>query len=142
MKASLWDIRFLGRGLFASLACTILTGAFVAGLDAGLLFNDEFPMMMGQWLPPAEEVYKIIPFWRNFTENPVAVQAIHRLMAGMTVYFVVCLNLMMRYKGQRMGRDFMPTHITKAVTGINHAVTFQVLLGILTIAWYVPIPVA
>ena len=63
------------------------TGAFVAGLDAGLMYN-EFPMMGGHLVPPKEELlshfYAHRPdgsdWWRNLFENPTTVQFNHRCL--------------------------------------------------------------
>jgi len=56
------------------------TGAFVAGLDAGLVHNS-FPKMAGQWIP--EDFFAISPKYKNFFENPSTVQFDHRLLVGM-----------------------------------------------------------
>ena len=66
----------------------MLIGAFVAGLDAGLLYN-EFPLMGGRLAPPADELfsksYAKSPdgsdiWWRNIFENPTTVQFNHRCL--------------------------------------------------------------
>jgi len=63
-------------------------GAFVAGLDAGLLYN-EFPLMGGRLAPPADELFsesyaknsdKSDTWWRNIFENPTTVQFDHRVL--------------------------------------------------------------
>ena len=63
-------------------------GAFVAGLDAGLLYN-EFPLMGGRLAPPVDELfdpaYAKSPdrsdlWWRNILENPTTVQFNHRCL--------------------------------------------------------------
>lgn len=66
--------------LLALTALTILTivsGGFVAGLDAGRIFN-EFPLMGGQVVPTG---YGAVDGWRNAFENPVAAQFHHRILA-------------------------------------------------------------
>lgn len=140
-----WDIRLLANALALMLGGTIVSGAFVAGLDAGLLFNDEFPLMMGGVFPPPHEVITLgsdAPLWRNFTENPVAAQVWHRVMAGFTVWMVFSLNFMMRYKRMRAGKADLPKPIVGAVRGVTHAIVFQALLGFATILLSVPISVA
>lgn len=57
---------------------TILSGGFVAGTDAGQMFNT-FPLMAGRLLPPS--YWALEPAWRNWFENPVAIQFNHRLLA-------------------------------------------------------------
>ncbi len=68
-----------------------LAGAFVAGLDAGLLYN-EFPLMGGRLAPPADELMsrayaKSVDgsdlWWRNLFENPTTVQFDHRVLVRM-----------------------------------------------------------
>ena len=63
-------------------------GAFVAGLDAGLLYN-EFPLMGSHIAPPVEELFsddyakhpdKSDKWWRNIFENPITVQFNHRAL--------------------------------------------------------------
>jgi heme a synthase len=66
------------------------TGAFVAGLDAGLLYN-EFPLMGGRLAPPADELFSSAyaknpdgsdTWWRNIFENPTTVQFDHRCLVS------------------------------------------------------------
>ena len=52
-------------------------GAFVAGLDAGLVYNS-FPKMAGQWIP--EDILTMSPRVKNFFENPATVQFDHRIL--------------------------------------------------------------
>ncbi len=56
----------------------IFLGALVAGLDAGLAFN-EWPMMDGAIIPDGLWVQN--PVWINLFENPKTVQFIHRIGA-------------------------------------------------------------
>jgi cytochrome c oxidase assembly protein subunit 15 len=75
-----------------ALGCVVLTiiwGAFVAGLDAGLIYNDSFPKMGGQWLPP--DFWSKTPLWINVFENHGAVQFIHRWLAIFTAAMVLSL---------------------------------------------------
>ncbi|KAB7497126.1 Cytochrome c oxidase assembly protein COX15-like protein [Armadillidium nasatum] len=60
---------------------TALSGALVAGLDAGLIYNS-FPKMANRWIPT--DLLTISPVLRNFTENPTTVQFDHRIL-GTTV---------------------------------------------------------
>ena len=65
-------------------------GAFVAGLDAGLLYN-EFPLMGGRLAPPTDELFSTAYaksldgsdlWWRNMLENPTTVQFDHRVLVS------------------------------------------------------------
>lgn len=52
-----------------------MTGAFVAGLDAGLTYNS-WPKMADRWIP--SDLLAFSPTWKNFFENPTTVQFDHR----------------------------------------------------------------
>jgi heme A synthase len=56
-----------------------ITGAFVAGLDAGLVYNS-YPKMADKWIP--DDIMAFTPRVRNITENPTTVQFNHRLLVG------------------------------------------------------------
>ena len=65
-------------------------GAFVAGLDAGLVYN-EWPLMGGRLVPPTDELFDSAYakaqdakdlWWRNIFENPTTVQFDHRLLVS------------------------------------------------------------
>ena len=73
--------------------CSIFafSGAFVAGLDAGLLYN-EFPLMGGRLAPPSDELFspayaksadKSDLWWRNIFENPITTQFDHRMLVSL-----------------------------------------------------------
>lgn len=70
------------RGLLGLAFLTLVSGAFVAGLRAGAIYN-EFPMM-GAGLVPVE-YSSMAPWWKNLFENPAAVQFNHRLLAITTL---------------------------------------------------------
>lgn len=61
---------------------TMIWGAFVAGLRAGLVYNT-FPMMDAHWFPP--EMLAHQPVWRAFIEEPATVQFVHRVLGVLTV---------------------------------------------------------
>lgn len=53
------------------------TGAFVAGLDAGLVYNSS-PKMGERWIP--DDLLAFSPTLKNFFENPTTVQFDHRIL--------------------------------------------------------------
>jgi cytochrome c oxidase assembly protein subunit 15 len=57
----------------------IISGAFVAGLDAGLVYNS-YPKMADKWIP--DDIMAFSPKVRNITENPTTVQFNHRILVG------------------------------------------------------------
>ncbi len=120
-----------GVALSSLIFVNILSGAFVAGLDAGHIYNT-FPLMGGGIIPPAFS--QMTPWWRNMFENPAAVQFIHRAIAMVTFSCVVALGLRAILSGsvpqKRMGAWLIVT------------VTLQVALGISTLLLAVPIPLA
>src|SRR5690625_7272105 len=79
--------------LLVMVATTIFVGAFVAGLHAGLVYND-FPRMEGQWIP--DGILGLQPLWRNFFENTATVQFVHRILAISTLVVTVAAWLLAR----------------------------------------------
>ena len=59
-------------------AVTVAWGAFVAGLDAGMIYNT-WPLMGGYLVP--EDMWFLDPAALNFVENHAAVQFTHRWLA-------------------------------------------------------------
>lgn len=81
-------MRGMIKGAIALAALTMTWGAFVAGLDAGLLYNT-FPKMDAHWIPPEMMAHK--PVWRAFFEEPATVQFVHRVLAILTTFKVLFL---------------------------------------------------
>ena len=77
-------------------AATILAGAFVAGMDAGLLYN-EYPLM-GDGLVPYE--YGEEGLWDAF-ENPASAQFHHRWIAVFAVLAVIGVVAKLYRQGHR-----------------------------------------
>ncbi|GAB7362592.1 hypothetical protein MBLNU230_g2906t1 [Neophaeotheca triangularis] len=123
---------------------TAISGALVAGLDAGLIYND-FPWMGQNILPPKREMldpfYSHTPdqsdlYWRNALENPVLVQLDHRILATST--FTAIMSLWAYTRFSRNVRSTLPTGGKKGVLGLVHLVSLQVTLGITTLWYLVP----
>jgi cytochrome c oxidase assembly protein subunit 15 len=110
---------------------TMLSGGFVAGLDAGRIFNT-FPLMEGRLIPLG---YDAISGWRNVFENPIAAQLHHRCLAVVTAFMVwlACAVAMTRS---------WPGHVRRGLVVASFIVASQVALGIATLLLAVPIPVA
>lgn len=117
--------------IFLALA-TMLWGAFVAGLDAGLIHNT-FPLM-GSW-PWPSEMFDMKPLWKNFVENHATVQFTHRLLAVVTALATLAFVV----KSRRF-------HVSPAMRRIfvllGAAVIAQVILGIATLLSSVALPLA
>eukprot|EP01023_Acetabularia_acetabulum_P057999 TRINITY_DN6788_c0_g1_i7.p1 TRINITY_DN6788_c0_g1~~TRINITY_DN6788_c0_g1_i7.p1 ORF type:complete len:303 (+),score=59.79 TRINITY_DN6788_c0_g1_i7:1-909(+) len=107
---------------------TAVSGAFVAGLRAGLAYND-FPFMAGKLFP---EQYFHISGWRNMFENTAAVQFNHRLLALSTVSSVTLLWMTTQTAA------LTPT-ARLLLNGLLLCGWGQVALGIGTLMYYVPV---
>lgn len=70
---------------------TIIWGAFVAGMDAGLVYNDTFPYMGQSIIPP--EVSQSNDLWETLVDQHVGVQFVHRWLAISTVMMVLGLGV-------------------------------------------------
>ncbi|KIK99694.1 hypothetical protein PAXRUDRAFT_131560 [Paxillus rubicundulus Ve08.2h10] len=135
------------RALTALVFLTALSGAFVAGLDAGLLYN-EFPLMGGRIMPPIMELFspayarsadRSDIWWRNIFENPTTVQFDHRVLA-MTTYLSTCLLFVQSRRSSV--RPLLPPLARVSVTAAFAMANVQVLLGLATLLYLVPVPVA
>ncbi|OEY86928.1 heme A synthase [Wolbachia pipientis] len=70
------------------LVLQIIFGAFVAGLNAGLIYNT-FPLMDGKIIP--DGLFFIQPIWLNFFENKVTIQFLHRILALLILILTIIL---------------------------------------------------
>ncbi|KAF9045963.1 COX15-CtaA-domain-containing protein [Hymenopellis radicata] len=132
------------RVLFGMVFLTAMSGAFVAGLDAGLLYN-EFPLMGGRLAPPSEELLdpryskrsdRSDLWWRSMLENPVTVQFDHRVLATLTYFGIAALYL------QSLRRGALPAATRGATRVAFGMANIQVILGITTLWYMVPVPLA
>ena len=127
---------------------TAMSGGLVAGLDAGLIYN-EFPFMGPRLTPPKSELfsdfYSHTPdnsdiWWRNPLENPSLVQLDHRILATTTFTSVMALWAYSRLS--RSVRTILPVSARKGIHGVVGFVFLQVALGISTLIYLVPLPLA
>lgn len=107
---------------------TAASGAFVAGLRAGKIYNT-FPLM-GSGLVPAE-YGQLAPFWRNLFENPAAVQFNHRVIASVT--FTLAVWVWFHARRSDNGRLLRATRL------VLGGAVLQVSLGIGTLLSGVPV---
>jgi heme a synthase len=75
-----------GKAVLALMAVQIVWGAFVAGLDAGMIYN-EFPLMGGEWMP--DELFSTTPAWMSMFEHHATVQFMHRIGAFLVLGAVI-----------------------------------------------------
>jgi cytochrome c oxidase assembly protein subunit 15 len=114
--------------LLALIAITIFSGAFVAGLKAGYVYNT-FPLMDGRLVPSG--LLNMEPAWRNFFENPATVQFTHRCLAIGTL-LAVFLAWVTGLRHAR-GPARLALHVLLAIT------LTQAALGIATLLLFVPV---
>lgn len=111
---------------------TMIWGAFVAGLDAGLIYNS-FPMM-GRYPWPTEGL-DMTPVWINLFENHAMVQFTHRVLAVLT--FIHVAMLWWRSRGFHV-----PPRVRFLFTALGFMITLQLVLGITTLLSGVNIVIA
>ena len=124
----------------AFLFVTMLSGALVAGLDAGLIHNS-FPLMDGRWIPAG--LMEDDPWFINFGENLTTVQFTHRCLALTTAALV----LIAWFRAMRnRAIDIDPDRGGSRDHWIGHALLFaligQIFLGVATLLYLVPLPLA
>ena len=152
--------------MFTAINYFKVSGAFVAGLDAGLVYNS-FPLMAGKIIP--SDIFAYAPWLSNFTENPTTVQFDHRILGTSTLAFVtymalkarnlplhprynsyilslnlsVILGLLKRRKNNHPNLTITLFFRTmKAVAALTFFSWMQVGLGITTLLAYVPVSIA
>ena len=118
--------------LTALITVTVMSGAFVAGLKAGKIYNT-FPKMGEYWIPP--DVLALEPAWRNFFDNMATVQFEHRVLAITTFVLIVAY-------WARLRKADLPARIRRGVNALLHTAVLQVALGIATLLLVVPISLA
>ena len=129
------DMPFLRRSakaLTALIVITVLSGGFVAGLDAGFAYNT-FPLMGDRFIP--EGMLLLDPPYRNLFENLTTVQFDHRILAMLTLLGTTLLwgySLVVS----------LPVRTRTALHGLFAGTVLQVVLGISTLLWVVPVPLA
>ncbi|KAJ8500979.1 hypothetical protein OPV22_011531 [Ensete ventricosum] len=111
---------------------TAISGAFVAGNDAGHAYNT-FPKMGDSWIP--EDIFDMDPLIRNFFENTSTVQLNHRILATSTLASVGGLW----YAARKVNMHPAVRSLIGSTLGMA---AVQVTLGITTLLTYVPVSLA
>jgi len=126
---------------------TILSGAFVAGNDAGNAYNT-YPLMNDQWIPLEEMVDpEKVPKWRNLFETTATVQWNHRVLGTVTAVSAVSvagyglLHPLGRVAAAK-GLSSTTPQVRRGLALLGTAATAQMSLGIATLLNYVPISLA
>ena len=107
--------------IVALIILQVAAGGFVAGIDAGFGFNT-WPLMEGALIPKG--LFVADPWWRNMFENALTVQFNHRVLAYIIAIAVAA------YAYAEQSRESML---------ILASVALQIVLGIWTLLWAVPL---
>lgn len=118
-----------GLVVLGLLIITIFWGAYVAGLDAGMIFNS-YPLMNGYFIAP--QIWQYEPFWVNFFESPGGVQFVHRWLGTVMVLAVFSLVWRAWAMGYRSG----------LILALGGVVLLQFALGLATLLSVVALPLA
>lgn len=136
-----WRIREEGTGRIAVPGMTglatalcilvlvqIALGAFVAGTNAGLVYNT-WPLMDGKLVPDGLFVFD--PVWLAPFEDHLTIQFLHRV----TAYAVLAVAIHAWLRARKGG----DARVRRTAGGLAHGVLFQVAVGIATLLLAVPV---
>lgn len=110
---------------------TILSGAFVAGTDAGLAYNT-FPLMDGSLVPAG---YLPQPWYTSAFEDIATIQFHHRVLAIVSLIVAIATWWRSRW-------IVLVQRARRVANGLLIIVCLQVTLGISTLIFAVPVPLA
>jgi cytochrome c oxidase assembly protein subunit 15 len=127
-------LKITGIALLVLTFVQLYLGALVAGLRAGRVYNT-WPEIDGRLIPSAARLWFEQPWWRNLFDNALTVQFEHR----MTAYTLFALAVLHAIDAVRSRPGNATVNGALALAG---AVTVQATLGILTLLYQVPIPLA
>jgi cytochrome c oxidase assembly protein subunit 15 len=133
-------IRAVSIAITSLTAVTIISGAFVAGNDAGNAYNT-FPKMNDQWIPYDDMVDPALhPSYRNAFENTAMVQWNHRVLGSSTAFSAITLAAVgILHPG---AKRVLTPQAKSGLVALGTVAVGQVSLGIATLLNYVPITLA
>ena len=108
------------------------SGAMVAGIRAGFIFNT-YPMMGESWIP--SQLFGLTPLWKNFFENAVTIQFLHRWLA-ILIWLLTAAFAISVMRTKSLTATKLGVYLGVIVL---FAASFQVLLGIATLVMRVPV---
>ncbi len=123
------NLLYIPLTLLSLVVLQIFSGALVAGLNAGLIYNT-FPLMDGQAVPVGLSI--IEPWYLNFFENVTMVQFVHRTLGAIILFCAILLSPIMlaRVSAQKL---------KLAWVCLLFVVLMQFTLGVLTLLNAVPL---
>lgn len=135
-------LRLRSGGIFLTslTGLTIVSGALVAGNDAGRAYNT-FPKMDDEWIP--SEISDLTPWYRNLKENTATVQFNHRVLGVSTAVAglgLLGLGLFSPARGKTAG--VFTRQVRMGLYAVGTTTVGQMLLGITTLLQYVPLSLA
>ena len=98
----------------------IVLGAFLSGLDGGLVYNS-WPDMNGSFFPNDVGYRDVIN--TQLFNNPSIVQFLHRVTAYLLLFFIIILNYLY----------IKNNYVTKNIILFDIAILVQIFLGIITL---------
>ena len=110
----------------------ILSGGLVAGTRAGIPYPT-WPLMGDSFIPPG--LYNLEPFWLSAFEDMLTIQFNHRIFA-----YIISISVVI-FAFKTLRADLAPP-FRIAIFGFLGILVLQVTLGISTLIFYIPIPVA
>lgn len=120
---------WLARSIVGLTFIQIVAGGFVAGTNAGKIFNS-WPLMEGGIAP--SDYWTLEPAWRNLFENLGAIQFNHRILAyAIVLTFAIAAVRYWRHRSLRF-----PIVIAGGL------LTYQVIIGIWTLLAVAPLSLA
>jgi len=125
--------RRFAYALVALVFVMALSGGLVAGIRAGFAYNT-FPLMNGSLLPP--EIMAIDPWYMNFFNNMATVQFDHRLIA-----WTLAVLIAIFWWRVHSAAD-VPRRAKAGAALLLAMLAVQITLGICTLLFVVPVPLA
>lgn len=117
--------------LIGLLLVQILWGAFVAGLNAGTIYNT-FPAMNREWFPAL--FWELEPAVRNLVDNPASVQWMHRVLGTLSLLLAFLLWIGARRAGPSARPDLALV--------LFSFIFIQYVSGVYTLLQHVPVSAA
>jgi len=126
------ELRRFSCGLSGLIYLMILSGGLVAGTHAGNAYST-WPLMGDSFVPAG--LYAMTPVWLSAFEDITTIQFNHRMFA----YLIVALVIALAVRALRSG---IGGPIKVGIFCLIGLLVMQVTLGVSTLIFYVPIPVA
>ncbi|HEY5463108.1 MAG TPA: COX15/CtaA family protein [Hanamia sp.] len=123
MKIVNKPLRKITWAIIVVLFFQLIYGAFMAGLHAAVA-APTWPTINGQWIP--DTLYRLSPGWKNFIDNKIMVQFIHRGLA----YTILVLVIIWWVKAKKIVGSAL---FSRAKFIPLFLVLLQVALGITTV---------